>query len=35
MVAEEVAIGTLERMASSVVQEFVLRKFTSGPKAKN
>ena len=35
MVAEEVSIGTLERTASSLVQEFVLRKFTFGPKAKN
>jgi len=34
-VAEEVAISTLERTASSLVQEFVLRKFTSGPKNKN
>ncbi len=34
MVAEEVSISTLERTASSLVQEFVLSKFTSGSKAK-
>jgi hypothetical protein len=35
MVAEETLISTIERVASSVVQEFVLRRFTSGPKAEN
>ena len=36
MVAEEVAISTLERVASSLVQEFVLHKFTSpGQRPKN
>ncbi len=35
MVVEEVSISTLERTASSLLQEFVLRKFTFGPKAKN
>lgn len=34
-VAQEVAISTLQRTASSLIQEFVLRKFTSGPKTKN
>jgi hypothetical protein len=34
-VAEEVGISTLERMAASLAQEFVLRKLTSGAKAKN
>jgi hypothetical protein len=34
-VAEEVGISTLERMAASLAQEFVLRRFTSGPKSKN
>ena len=35
MVVEEVSISTLERTASSLLQEFVLRSFTFGPKAKN
>ena len=35
MVAEEVRSVRLERTASSLMQEFVLRKFTSGPKAKD
>ena len=32
---QEVLISTAERAASSLMQEFVLRKFTSGPKTKN
>lgn len=32
--AENVGITTIERMASTVTQEFVLRHFTSGPKSK-
>lgn len=32
---ENVMISTLERTASTITQEFVLRRFTSGPKGKN
>jgi hypothetical protein len=32
---QEVLISTAERAVSSIMQEFVLRKFTSGPKSKN
>lgn len=35
MLVENVLISTLERTAATLAQEFVLRKFTSGPKAKN
>ena len=35
MVAQEVLISTIERMASSLTQEFVLQKFTSRSRAKN
>jgi hypothetical protein len=35
MVVQEVLISTVERMASSLVQEFVLQKFTSRSRAKN
>jgi len=32
---QEVLISTAERAVSNIMQEFVLRKFTSGPKSKN